>query len=169
MDIIIEGPDGGGKSTLAQALSECLDMPIQGSEGPPQYDGEINDRIRRYLAYDRPYIFDRHPVISQPIYGSVRLGKPQTVTKELAELFYNRAYMFIYVRSQSLTRHTLKSYDTPEHLSTITKNYDTIVKFYDTWALSHANLIYRMKDPVMPVVHYYLALTDGVRILPDAA
>lgn len=169
MDIILEGPDGGGKSTLAQALSECLDMPVQGSEGPPKFDGEINQRIRKYLDYDRPYIFDRHPVISQAIYGSMRVGKPQMVNKELGEEFYNRSHLFIYVRSPSLSKHVLKSYDTPEHLSIIHRNYDQLHKAYESWATLYARIIYRMGDPVLPIVHYYLALTDGAKLVSDDA
>lgn len=72
--IIIEGPDGSGKTTLAKRLSEEMGWPIGqkvvGSDTKPLtnlqewVDGNLN---RGY----HPGIYDRHRLISEPVYSAV--------------------------------------------------------------------------------------------------
>lgn len=168
MDIVLEGPDGGGKSTLARHLSQALDMPVQPSEGPPKYKGEINKRIERYLSYDRPYIFDRHPVISQTIYNQIRVGDdPELVSPSLAALFGAKPSIFVYVRAPSFARHVIKPHDTARHLKQISDNYQLLVEMYDKWALATAEIVYRIPQPMTPIIHYYLAAADLATLVPD--
>lgn len=74
--IIVEGPDGAGKSTLIKALSEMLSLPVHPkfakSSGP---DLETLDRrthadLESLAGYAKsPGVYDRYPLISELIYG----------------------------------------------------------------------------------------------------
>lgn len=70
--IIIEGPDGSGKSTLVDKLSRHLKLPVAprvvGSDTKPLLN------LRQWTEENiskgfQPVIFDRHRLISEPIYG----------------------------------------------------------------------------------------------------
>lgn len=70
--IILEGPDGAGKSLLAGRLAHDLKLPIAekvvGSDTQPLVD------LKRWTEQNidagfQPLIFDRHRLISEPIYG----------------------------------------------------------------------------------------------------
>lgn len=85
--IIVEGPDGGGKSTLVEKLSDALQMPVHEKasdsiKGPVDWLGRWVDadmRSMREVGHEYPaVIYDRHPVISEPIYAAhVRKQPPQ--------------------------------------------------------------------------------------------
>lgn len=81
--IIVEGPDGSGKSTLIKHLMNGLpgkwELAPRASTsigGPVKdlTDWTIAD-LRNMPTYE-PRIYDRHPVISEPIYGRICRGKP---------------------------------------------------------------------------------------------
>lgn len=141
-NIILEGPDNSGKSTLAEYLSQHLQLPIQGSEGPPKYAGEIHDRLARYAKL-RNYIFDRHPVVSQAIYGAFREGSDKPTEDETHE-FYGSRPLIIYCRAKTLDGHVLKDHDTPDHMKMVEANNQAIIGLYDAWAAEHAHIIYRI-------------------------
>jgi len=72
--IIVEGPDGGGKTVLAKSLSAVTGWDIGGkvvdSDTKPMTDLRVwteNNLDRGY----HPGIYDRHRLISEPIYSTV--------------------------------------------------------------------------------------------------
>ncbi len=74
--IILEGPDGAGKTSLAHDLSNYFDLAIApkvvASDTTPMVD--IYDWTNKNLAVGFQHtIFDRHRLISEPIY-SVAMG-----------------------------------------------------------------------------------------------
>jgi energy-coupling factor transporter ATP-binding protein EcfA2 len=80
--IILEGPDGSGKTTLAKLLAHQTGGRYV-HEGPPPVDGCVlqyyADKLLRYLRADRPVILDRF-YLGEHVYGPVsrdkdRLGK----------------------------------------------------------------------------------------------
>lgn len=70
--IILEGPDGAGKTTLAVRLSRELGIPIApkvvSSDTTPLTDLRAWTEQNVSSGFQRK-IFDRHRVISEPIYG----------------------------------------------------------------------------------------------------
>lgn len=77
--IIVEGPDGGGKSTLVRVLSERFGFPIAnrvvGPDTKPLVDlvAWTEDNVSK--GFQR-VIFDRHRLISEPIYSPFKDGEP---------------------------------------------------------------------------------------------
>jgi broad-specificity NMP kinase len=80
--IVIEGPDGSGKSTLAQRLRDECDRYmwfLRASTYPRdllELQGAVD--LLHYAKMMRfPTVTDRHPIISEMIYGHVRRGSPK--------------------------------------------------------------------------------------------
>jgi len=148
----VEGPDGGGKSTLCRAIGEALQMRVQQGSGPPKRPGEIERRTREYLSM-RGTVFDRHPAVSQPVYGQIR---GEVMSPQLASLVletHSGGHLFVYCRTvDGLSRHVVKSGEDPAHVKKLTENYEQIVEAYDRWALRHAKLIYRIGDDVEELI-----------------
>lgn len=145
MNIVLEGPDNSGKSTLARYLGERLQRPVIHSEGPDKYPGEIDERVRRYERFEN-VLFDRHPCVSQAIYGRKR-ASAQLVHTDLIIRFYMSRPVFVYCREwQGLDGHVVKEHDTEEHLKSIAENHEWIVRQYERWAIDRAHVWYRVGD-----------------------
>jgi len=78
MNIILEGFDGTGKSTLAKAIEKEIGLTVYHSDGRPidrdDYDRRLHDR-RKFVEHCTQIhvdctavLFDRHTVISEHIY-----------------------------------------------------------------------------------------------------
>lgn len=65
--LVLEGPDGGGKTTLGTALAK-MGLVVHHSGGPPQSAAELMERCRFVGANSRRFVFDRIPQISEPVY-----------------------------------------------------------------------------------------------------
>lgn len=152
--IVLEGPDGAGKSTLAKQLSAALNVPIHHSGGPPKSEMEIIERQKAMIDNLRNkelMIYDRVPCISDPIYGKyIRGGSPfQGVHDPLARTM--RAFLIfpiIYCRpvNQAIfnamaTRvEEAKAYKPEDHKEGVKKHvfeiiaqYDDDIAFYPHW------------------------------------
>src|SRR5690349_733275 len=70
--IVLEGPDGAGKTSLAEKLSKDLGIPIApkvvASDMTPLTDLARWTELNVSRGFQR-VIFDRHRIISEPIYG----------------------------------------------------------------------------------------------------
>lgn len=75
--IVVEGPDGSGKSTLVRRLQRDLGLPVAprvvGSDTLALVDLTrwTEENVNRGFV---PMIFDRHRLISEPIYGPLLRG-----------------------------------------------------------------------------------------------
>lgn len=154
--IVVEGVDNSGKSTLIRALHVVLpDWRLQGSEGPPKYKGEMDVRVQAYgLNHPRTTIYDRHPCVSQPIYGTMR-SHLDPIASHLITEFYDRDPIFIYCDGgdRGMKAHVFNpETDTEEHLMSVKDNYDNLLHHYRSWAAKYALISYRVGDSVSRVV-----------------
>lgn len=149
MKVIIEGPDGSGKSTLCGHIANRLGWQVQRGRGPEKYPGEINDRAIEFMGLlmdpKGPQLFDRHPCISHPIYS--QFTEVSKLNQSITDSLYTSGVdkLIIYCRGDrsGLGAHIEKSYDTESHVKAISRYHASICQMYDEWALSHAHLIYR--------------------------
>lgn len=154
MNIILEGSDNSGKSTLAECIARILNWGIVASEGPTRTPQEFNDRATRFLSLDRT-IFDRHCIVSEYVYGTMRGGI--MTDPALERMFYAASHVIIYCRSlgaPSLEGHIAKSHDRPDHLALIAAKQAQIHQLYDQWALEHAHIVYRKGETPMRIVRF---------------
>lgn len=78
--IILEGPDGAGKTTLLKRLHELFPTIEVHERASDSVDGPVKD-VHQWAQADldswavQPLSFyDRHPMISEPIYGQILRG-----------------------------------------------------------------------------------------------
>lgn len=157
MNIIIEGCDGAGKSTLAHQLSVSLCFKLQQGEGPGKSDEELNSRIERYADMENT-IFDRHPCVSQIIYNKFREGALITLANYQHFMKQLDRSLVIYCTDADFDAQTFKVHDTPEHIELMRSNFKNLMKQYDLWAVRHAHIIYhkRMRyEAVLAMVQSY--------------
>jgi hypothetical protein len=81
--IIVDGPDGAGKTDLIRDLSNHLGLPVHPrfvqsrTQPPDDLDQRVMDDLATPAFSDgyHTWIYDRHPLISEPIYGLVVRGE----------------------------------------------------------------------------------------------
>lgn len=85
--IILEGPDGAGKTTLLKRINRRFGIPIA-ERASDSIKGPVDDLCgwvdNDLLNWGRKplHIYDRYPLISEPIYGSTIRGKlPERMTQ----------------------------------------------------------------------------------------
>lgn len=102
-------------------------------------------------------IFDRHPVISQSIYGPIAGGvhAPPYLLQELKRL---RPFV-IETYSENKGEHIIKAHDTPHHLKMLKEKRGKIKRAYKTFLNEHfpERVIYTFKnlDEVMKLALAY--------------
>lgn len=145
MNIIIEGPDNSGKSTLVSFLAERFPVyNAQTSGGPEQEPGELKSRVEGYLQKTH-ILFDRHPCVSDPLYSKFR-SHDCTIPQHYIDSFYRQNNFYLYCRGRDLGDHVIKPHETEEHVAMVNQHHGLICELYDDWALKNATLIYRIGD-----------------------
>lgn len=100
--IIVEGMDNTGKTTLVRKLTSMLPLRKYKSPGPDIGEAEQIEWVRDRLEdTDEWVIFDRFPLISEPIYGSNIRGQHnfEDPSKQyLYDIFKNKKPLVIYCR-----------------------------------------------------------------------
>ena len=147
MNIVVEGPDGTGKSTLCRFLSVALGRIVINGEGPSKGPGELDQRIVRMMHYQN-VIFDRHPAVSGPIYQAFKGLDADTPSMPQLVAFYGVPHLFVYAHPTMLTYHEEgnPSVDTKEYLEWLRENELRINSSYEVWALTRAHFMYRAGD-----------------------
>ena len=170
MNIVLEGPDNSGKSTLAKYISEQLLIPIVHSGGPEKFPGEVIERTKKRLAISSPMIHDRHPVISQNIHLTALRLQGTYIPDNFIGEFYASRPMIIYCRNAgSLDGHQMSEYASTDYHRRVERYFPDLCRMYDDWALRHANVTYRIGDDMSSVVRMVRAfMNDDVLRLTDA-
>jgi len=72
--LVVEGPDGAGKTTLIKTLQEYLDLPVaprvvsKDAEAMVDLQSWVDNQLDEGF---QPMIYDRHRLISETIYGPI--------------------------------------------------------------------------------------------------
>lgn len=159
--LIIEGPDGTGKSTLIERLNREYSLPIKSGEGPPKDIEDFRNRVDRYLRLESITLYDRHPVISGPIYASARGVKPGLTKSQLID-FYSRPKLVLitHPKNASVFTHQAKAYDTEDHLRLVNEHSEKIASLY----LSLSKMPdYHLIDPLGPWTLISSLVEDFIR------
>lgn len=110
--IIVEGPDGAGKTTLINHLVEVLDLPVaprvvsKDAEAMTDLVRWTEDNVKRGF---QATIFDRHRLISEPIYGPILRGD---LTPEFADHQWFGDMMASLYHSEPILIYCLPPFDT---------------------------------------------------------
>ena len=78
--LIVEGPDGAGKTTLIEAFQEAFDIPVAPRVVTKETKGIVDLKAWVDNNLDQGFqrmIFDRHRLISETIYGPILRGKQE--------------------------------------------------------------------------------------------
>jgi cytidylate kinase len=132
--IVIEGPDGAGKSTLAKNLGEHFKWPIVHGGGPLTNRHEFLDRARTkgWNTPEVPRIFDRVSYISERVYAKEPLVSSLELNIWLSKV--KPVLIFCCLTSSAeMVRHIFagpKAHKTIEHLEEVKKNHAEITRKY---------------------------------------
>lgn len=137
--IVVEGPDGAGKSTLAQRLSKEMGRPLLHTGGPPASKELLLMKLEKIDAAQNNVILDRTPHISDPIYAKAE-GRPLFLpVSSLHTRLQELNPIIIYCRLKSpreMYKHMYKGMDKEhkpqKHFAVVAENYLGIVQDYDT-------------------------------------
>jgi len=143
MNIIVEGPDHAGKSTLTRMIREVTGWPVAPREGKPETWEATLDKAQRYLELDE-VIIDRHVIISQNVYNEGLGRKEPDIPLNLTLALEHQPNLIIYCRAiqNGLDGHEASGGESEEHMRLLGEKYAQLVAAYDRWAILHAHIIY---------------------------
>lgn len=139
--IVVEGPDGAGKSTLIDnlRLSGAKHYVSLQRSGPPKRLEEIQSVVRWIEKFEpdgsgpTPLILDRHPFISEAIYGPTLRGHSLLVDyytlHDIEHHFFRFVDRVIYCRPP--TSVIMQKMGNNPQLKGVTENIEEITRQYD--------------------------------------
>jgi hypothetical protein len=164
--IIVEGPDGSGKGNLIRDLTNHLGLPVhprfvQSTGGPPE---DLWDRMMDDIAtpafsdMHHTWIYDRHPLISEPIYGPIVRGKaigsfayPSWVDRMRARVAERCLVVFCIPPYVEVLNNVVNPRDNIEHMDGVAANvhaiYTEYAKRYKEWPGPYLRHDYVMNPP----------------------
>lgn len=141
--VIVEGPDGAGKSTLIQNLVALGGFVSIHTGGPPRDKQDLEDKLDKITqaldaAGPNILILDRHPAVSDPIYSKVTGSRSFATPGELSKQVWSLDPVFVYCRgsADSMRKNiseSPKTHKSPEHLLKVIQKHGEIVKLYDAF------------------------------------
>jgi len=134
--IIVEGPDGAGKSTLIRNLRlayptlKLAPRACTSLAGPISGDALI-DWLKKYGAM-YGYIYDRHPCISGPVYDAVYADPPEERTWSWIQgTFYELRENATVVYCRPPRREIIRAVNESAQMGGVDRNIHRIVDTYD--------------------------------------
>lgn len=160
--IVLEGADNAGKTTLARRFSG---IPVYSAGPSPKNEEEEKDcLLAQATRAIQPCVQDRLTCISQQVYtGRMFETKLGSI---LAQLIKTPTVIIVYCRPpdrvlMDLSTHTVKSYDTEEHLKVIMDNQHTFIDRYDALMSTIPHVLYDWTDPDIDVNGFIKRLIDS--------
>jgi len=144
--LILEGPDGSGKTLLAQRIRRTKGLEVLHAGGPPD---SCEEAMRRHKLQVSSFgkLLDRCMCISEMVYGTALRGAPVIPADKLWTLFdefVKANFILVYCRPEDKTlfdyadkdmarviRETGKAYKTEQHAQAVRDNYQRILYMYD--------------------------------------
>jgi hypothetical protein len=172
--IVLEGPDGAGKSTLGEAISKRLGVEL-GHDGGPSRDGA--HCIERIVMFGRLHnaLRDRSTLFSDAIYKrALGLGEPYVNQRDIDEHVRRIAAvqntLMIYVRPPAdvLLKNTdalarskpHKPHKPPEYAKQVKQNLPLLIEEYD-------KNVRRWSALGLPIIHYDYTADRVEEVLTD--
>lgn len=129
MFIVIEGPDGCGKTTLAQHLSKALNLPYFHSGGRQNID-TLRTLANKIDENPDGLIVDRFPLISESVYSTV-LEREVTITEDDCEIIMRDPYIVVFcITSDQEISKEFKSHKDDQFRAKIEENKTRIYNQY---------------------------------------
>lgn len=138
MLVIIEGPDGSGKTTLANYLRKNVEAYawLLRSNGPPT---NVIDMLRtvRWITRDAPphlnVICDRFPIISEIVYGPILRDRclHDYTPKLIAQYFLTAPYPTIIIHCRPPLQELELSVHSQVQMTGVKNNLSRIAETYD--------------------------------------
>lgn len=143
--IVLEGPDGAGKSTLFEKLRPVFrEYEFAHSGGPVRSSLDLGARMTQQHARQ---VRDRHFCISEPIYGKF-FNRPNLIVDSVINnwLQHRPFVIFCFAPDNALSEQK-GEHDTPEHAAGVAANHPAIVSEYQMLAtrgdLPYPCVVYR--------------------------
>lgn len=137
--IIVEGFDASGKSTLATEIGKAKKWPVVHTGGPTRDAQDVICCLHRSrMRMTQLCVQDRITHISEAAYSALRFPKKAAwAFAALPEI--GPPVCVVYCRPPTKTMidalvsgHTIKEYDTDEHITHVIKHAEQIIMLYDT-------------------------------------
>ena len=118
--IIVEGPDGAGKSIIATQIAKALELPLIHEGGPPRTRRESSNRVTKSILNLRTNcVCDRVGFVSSAIYGKYRYQIPVIPSSLSIKIAQAYKPIVVYCKPTQL-QHKFEEYDDPEYLAWLT-------------------------------------------------
>lgn len=162
--IVVEGPDGAGKTNLVKDIVAALGLPVHPRSTPsvggppPHLDMWVEREFRRAKTQG---IYDRHALVSEPIYGPIVRGRVPGLFNDrtwyetsLDRLAYQAVFVFCLPPYMEIANNVLDNPSEhmagvadPENLYAIYELYNLAAKRFETRRFSVVIHDYTLNPP----------------------
>lgn len=165
--LLIEGPDGSGKTTLIGQLQRDFDYELKPrfstSTGGPL--GQLSSRVYHDLRGDTPGIYDRHPFISERIYSEalgrqsqLKMMEQSRTSREAEKLFFQRTFVILCLPPLEVVQENVNR-DLSNQLSGVAEVTPRLWEMYQAFPGAHPYMNFTRYDYTVDNAYYRLRET----------